>query len=113
MFKMPISGRLLWPNEGKIMKQRRRTANNLGSLAEDARALMAATADVAGDKVDEARKRLNAALESGVEMYEDVKEKAVEGVESGDKFVRENPYAALGIGIGVGVLIGVLIGRRR
>ena len=37
----------------------------MGTLAEDARALMAATADVAGEKVGEARKRLAAALESG------------------------------------------------
>ena len=37
----------------------------VGTLAEDARALMAATADVAGEKVSEARKRLAAALESG------------------------------------------------
>ncbi len=34
----------------------------MGTLAEDARALMAATADVAGDKVTEARKRLAATL---------------------------------------------------
>ena len=30
----------------------------MGTLAEDARALMAATADVAGEEVGEARKRL-------------------------------------------------------
>lgn len=32
--------------------------HDIGSLAEDVRALMAATADVAGEKVGEARKRL-------------------------------------------------------
>ena len=40
----------------------------LGTLAEDARALMAATADVAGEKVGEARKRLAAALERAKEI---------------------------------------------
>jgi ElaB/YqjD/DUF883 family membrane-anchored ribosome-binding protein len=74
---------------------------------------MTATADVAGDKVEEARKRLTAALERGAEIYDDVKDKAAEGLESGDKFIRENPYAALGIGVGVGVMIGLLLARRK
>ena len=34
---------------------------DVGQLAEDARALMTATAEVAGEKVEEARKRLAAA----------------------------------------------------
>ena len=46
-------------------KETQATSNDIGTLAEDARALMAATADVAGEKVGEARKRLAAALESG------------------------------------------------
>ena len=37
-------------------------SNDTDTLAEDARALMAATADVAGEKVAEARRRLTAAL---------------------------------------------------
>ena len=50
------------------------TVNDIGQLADDARALMAATADVAGDKVSEARKRLAAALDSGKELYGRAKE---------------------------------------
>jgi len=38
--------------------------NDMGQLAEDARNLMAVTADVAGEKVVEARKRLAAALDA-------------------------------------------------
>ena len=40
----------------------------MGQLAEDASALMAATADVAGEKVSEARKRLAVALERAKEI---------------------------------------------
>ena len=36
--------------------------NDMGTLVEDARGLMAATADVAGEKVSEARERLAHAL---------------------------------------------------
>lgn len=84
----------------------------MGSLAEDARALMAATADVAGEKVSEARKRLAAALESGKQILGRVKDKAVEGAKATDEAVREHPYQALAIAFGVGAIAGYLISRR-
>jgi ElaB/YqjD/DUF883 family membrane-anchored ribosome-binding protein len=43
-------------------------SNDIGQLAEDAHALLTATADVAGEKVGEARKRLAAALESAKQI---------------------------------------------
>jgi len=49
----------------------------MGTLAESARALMAATADVAGEQVSEARKRLAAALEGGKEIYGRARDKAL------------------------------------
>ena len=84
----------------------------LSQLAEDASALMAATADVAGEKVSEARKRLAAALESAKEIAGRVKVKAVEGAKAADQAVHENPYPAIAVGVGVGVLIGYLLARR-
>lgn len=87
-------------------------SNDMGQLAEEARALIAATADVAGDKVVEARKRLAAALESGREMYGRVRDKAVEGAKVADQTVRENPYQSIAIGVGVGALVGYLLARR-
>lgn len=88
------------------------STNDLGTLADDARALIAATADVAGDKVGEARKRLAAALENGKELYGRVRDKAVEGVEAADEAVREHPYQAMGIALAVGALLGYLVARR-
>jgi ElaB/YqjD/DUF883 family membrane-anchored ribosome-binding protein len=93
-------------------KQTQAISNDMGQLAEDARALMAATADVAGEKVSEARERLAAALESGKEIYGRVREKAVEGVKAADEVVHEHPYQAIGIAFGVGALIGYLVSRR-
>jgi ElaB/YqjD/DUF883 family membrane-anchored ribosome-binding protein len=95
-----------------MQKQTPALNNDLDTLADDARALMAATADVAGDKVGEARKRLAAALENGKELYGRVRDKAVEGVEAADEAVREHPYQAMGIALGVGALLGYLIARR-
>jgi ElaB/YqjD/DUF883 family membrane-anchored ribosome-binding protein len=92
--------------------QRQAISNDVRQLAEDARALMAATADVAGEKVSEARQRLAAALESGKEIYGRVREKAVEGVKAADEVVHEHPYQAIGIAFGVGAIIGYLVSRR-
>ena len=93
-------------------KQMQSVSNDVGTLAEDARALMAATADVAGEKVSEARKRLAAALENGKEIYGRVREQAVEGARAADEAVHEHPYQAIAIGVGVGALIGYLVARR-
>ena len=93
-------------------KETQAVTNDIGQLAEDARALMAATADVAGEKVGEARKRLAAALERGKEIYGRVHEKAVEGAKAADQAVHEHPYQAIAIGVGVGALVGYLIARR-
>lgn len=95
-----------------MSKHRKGMTNDAGTLAEDAQSLLNATSEVAGEKVAEARKRLSAALERGKEMYDDVKDKAIAGSQAGDKFVRNNPYAALGIAIGIGALIGLMLSRR-
>jgi len=86
--------------------------NDIGQLAEDARVLMAATADVAGEKVGEARNRLAAALERAKEIAGNVRDKAAAGVKVADQTVRENPYQAIAIGVGVGALIGFIVARR-
>ena len=93
-------------------KQTQAISNDMAQLADDARALMAATADVAGEKVGEARKRLAAALENGKEIYGRVRERAVEGVKAADEVVHEHPYQAIGIALGVGALLGYLASRR-
>jgi ElaB/YqjD/DUF883 family membrane-anchored ribosome-binding protein len=74
---------------------------------------MAATADVAGEKVGDARKRLAAALESAKKITGNIRDKAVASAKATDEAVREHPYKAVGIALGAGVLLGFLIARRR
>ena len=95
-----------------MSKHKHEASNDLGTLAEDARALMAATADVAGEKVAEARKRLTAALERAKEIAENVRDKAVDVAKATDEAVHEHPYKAIGIALGVGMIFGFLIARR-
>ena len=93
-------------------KQTQAISNDMGQLADDARALMAATADVAGEKVGEARQRLAAALERAKVIASRVRDKAVEGAKAADVAVHEHPYQAIGIAFGVGAIIGYLASRR-
>ena len=86
--------------------------NEIGKLADDAHALVAATADVTGEKVGEARKRLADALERGREIYDYVRSKEEEGVCAVDKAMHEHAYEAIAIALGVGALIGYFASRR-
>ena len=95
-----------------MTKEMQAISNDVGTLAKDARALMSATADVAGEKVAEARKRLGAALESGKELYGRARDKAVEGAKAADEAVHEHPYQAIGIALGLGAVLGYLLARR-
>jgi ElaB/YqjD/DUF883 family membrane-anchored ribosome-binding protein len=95
-----------------MSKHTHTTSNDMGTLAEDARALMAATADVAGEKVGEARRRLAAALEHAKEIAGRVRDKAVQTAQAADEAVHEHPYKAIAIGAGVGALIGFIVARR-
>ena len=84
-----------------------------GTIEEHAEALLSATAEVNGDKIAEARKRLAAALERGKEICGKVREKVVEGAKATDEAVHKHPYQAIGIALGVGALIGYLVAARR
>ncbi len=95
-----------------MSKETQATGNDMGHLPEDARALMNATADMAGEKIGEARKRLAASLERAKEIAGVVRDKTVAGAKATDVAVREHPYQAIAIGVGVGALIGYLVARR-
>jgi ElaB/YqjD/DUF883 family membrane-anchored ribosome-binding protein len=84
----------------------------MGTLVEDSRALMAAAADVAGEKVAEARQRLASAWEDRKELVGRVREKAAERAKAAEQAARENPCQTVAIAFGVGVMIGLMLARR-
>jgi len=96
------------PNEN-MTKSKQTVGDCMDTLAEDARALVAATSDVAGEKVREARKRLAAALERGKGVYDQVRDKALDGAKATDQLLRDNPYQTIAIALGVGVIVGLLV----
>lgn len=87
--------------------------HDASSLADDARSLVQATADIADVKVTEARKRLESALAAGREAYERVQEKVRDSASAADQCIRENPYPSIGIAFGIGAVLGMLISGRR
>ena len=91
------------------MKKHNYTISNaMNTLTDDARDLVNATSTVAEEKVEEARKRLDATLRQGKEIYDSIRETTVESVEALEKTARKHPYQAIAIGIGIGALIGYL-----
>jgi ElaB/YqjD/DUF883 family membrane-anchored ribosome-binding protein len=94
------------------MTNESRSNSDISGLAEDASALIAATADVAGEKVREARERLADALESAKRAAGRVREKAVQGAKATDEAIREHPYQAIAIGVTIGAVIGYLLAKR-
>ena len=111
-----ISGRTNIPETTERTTTMDRTTQDIGQdlsrLAEDARALIAATADVAGDRVSEARKRLAKALENGEVLYQRARDRAIAGAKVTDAAIHQHPYQAILVGVGVGALLGYLMARR-
>ena len=85
---------------------------DMAPLADDPRAFMAATADVAGEKVGEAHKRLSAVLAVGKKNLGRVEDRAANGAKCIYTAVRKNPYQAIAIAIGFGALVTYLTTTR-
>jgi ElaB/YqjD/DUF883 family membrane-anchored ribosome-binding protein len=94
------------------MKRNHQIQESAADLADDARALLAATANAAETKVVEARKRLNAALVRGKEAWGEVQDRAVAKARAADEVIRDHPYQSIGIAFGIGALLGLFLRRR-
>lgn len=94
------------------MKQIQAIGSDFSRLAEDAHALLTATADLAGEKVNQARERLATTLESGKNIVERAKARALESAKATNEAVRDHPYQAIGIAFGMVALLGYLFARR-
>jgi ElaB/YqjD/DUF883 family membrane-anchored ribosome-binding protein len=71
---------------------------NRGGVAEAIDAPLATIADVAGQKLDEARERLSDGLESAQQ--------------EANKMMRSSPVRAIAIAVGIGALIGFILARQ-
>jgi len=86
--------------------------HDLDQLAHDTGTLLAATADMAGEQIGDARKRLASALGCGRQFRDRVRDKAFEGTKAADCAMHRNLYQSIAIGVGAGVLMGFLLATR-
>lgn len=89
---------------------------DLKVVITDAEELLLATAAQAGEKASAARARIQESLKVAKEKLSQAEvialDKAKAAARATDDYVRENPWAAVGIGAAVGLVIGMLISRR-
>ena len=64
------------------------------------------------EMTDEIQAGINAGKYSLDDIQRLVSEKGKEAADATDQFVRENPWAALGIAAAVGCVLGILISRK-
>jgi len=83
-------------------------SRDMEQLADDARALMTATADATGEKVDEARKRLNAALNNGKSMLGRIEDEMIREARSAMQCMHDNPRASIAAAVAIGTFIGCI-----
>jgi ElaB/YqjD/DUF883 family membrane-anchored ribosome-binding protein len=93
-------------------KYTRAIGHDMVRLLEDGSALVAATADVAEEKVMEARKRLALALDRAEQLATSARDKGVQVAQAADEAVHEHPYKAIAIGAGVGAVFGFIVAWR-
>lgn len=94
---------------------RERALADLKVLAQDAEALVKATAHDMSEKAKEARSRVTTALERAKSTISELQAQTVAGLkvaaQKTDKVVRDHPYESIGMAFGAGLLIGLLAMR--
>ena len=101
---------------GSGTAQEDRVSQRLRTLADDAEALLKATARAGDEKIEHSRERLRDELHQlrsrlG-ELEADASARIRNASRQTDEAVREHPYSAMGVAAVAGVLLGFLLGRR-
>lgn len=98
------------------LAHREKLMSDLKLVIADAEELLKMTADEVGEKANEMRMRMQARMEQAkidLTMMQDVAlGKARDAGRAADRYVHEQPWTAVSIGVGVGLLLGMLISRR-
>src|SRR5262245_22047335 len=88
---------------------------DLRNLVADAEELLRAMASQAGEKVAEARQRIEQTLTEGKRALADANlvQKSKETADLADDYIRYNPWRAIAIAVGVGLVLGLFIRTTR
>lgn len=93
-----------------------RLMEDLRAVVDDADALLRATAGQAGEKIQQARTRAEETVRVARERLKDaevdLERRAREVAQGADRYVRDNPWGAIGVAAGLAFVVGVLLSRR-
>lgn len=89
---------------------------DLRAVMEDAEALLRATAGQAGDQIRQVRARAEETLRAARERLSAAEDQLLgqvrDSAKAADRYVHDNPWAAVGIAAGVAFVLGFLVARR-
>lgn len=89
---------------------------DLKTVMQDAEALIKATSNQTGEKIQEVRARAEESLRQArvrlTEVEAEALKRAREVADATEEYVRDNPWQSVGIAAGAGLLLGLLISRR-
>jgi ElaB/YqjD/DUF883 family membrane-anchored ribosome-binding protein len=101
----------------KVHQGQDRLARNFQAVADDAEALLRHGVEDAGDACQQARERLEKSLKHARAEFGGLEQAAVDGLSQAGRatgrYVRHNPWQAIGTAAAIGVLAGWLASRRR
>jgi ElaB/YqjD/DUF883 family membrane-anchored ribosome-binding protein len=93
-----------------------RLIDDLHNVIRDAENLLKATAAQTGEKIEEVRARAEDSVRLAKERLADVEADALRRAQviadDADRYVRHNPWQAVGIAAGIGLVLGLLVARR-
>ncbi len=87
---------------------------DLHNVARDAEALLSATADVGGDRVQEVRARAERSLREAMDHLDGARlqRRMRKAARRTDSYIRDHSWGAIGAAAGIGLLIGLLARNR-
>jgi ElaB/YqjD/DUF883 family membrane-anchored ribosome-binding protein len=90
--------------------------SDIKSVISDAEEMLSATADQAGEKVNNLRARIQVRLQDAklrlVDAEEALLAKTKAAARATDDYVHESPWTAIGVAAAAGLLLGLALGRR-
>jgi ElaB/YqjD/DUF883 family membrane-anchored ribosome-binding protein len=99
-----------------LQEDQQRLAADLRAVVRDTEALLRHAADGAGQGFAEARTKLEKTLQGAKTQLAEIEEAAlgrvVDAGKATDRYVRQHPWEAVGVGAALGLVVGLLIGRR-
>ena len=90
-----------------------RVPRSVSTLVENAESLVEATADVANEKVSQARRGLATAVEAACDGYAHLEDTAKDSAKAAKRAIRDHPFQAMAVAAAVGAVLGYCILRRK